>query len=230
MKLNQFETLEDARTYTTQIVNDTADIRSYLTLKNKWREIVGIMRNLEHPLFDAAEGIYQFAKEGKPISFHSDSVTGQVHLSLLDAFMTAGFIDANDKVAILSLCHKPYRNATQEMFNQAKYTPVNQEVNYPDGLSYIETSKSQGVDVFLTNITVDGSFELFLDTCMNGTDKDVSENYIPFSGGAVVARLVSKNGFAQFNLSNNKLRQYNRLYVRSLHDCTFDTQAFTNRG
>lgn len=119
-KYSDFNTIEELHSFTDYIIKDASLLRSYLTLKNKWRNIVDITKDTTHPLFDAAEGIYQFAKEGKPLSFKPDTLTGMAHRKLLSEFVDLALIDTSEE--ILELCNKPYKNVSQEEFDADKAT------------------------------------------------------------------------------------------------------------
>lgn len=176
--------------------------------------------------------------DGRDFNFIIGTTFGDGNIATLDNMATKTLIDKSAEITQLKAMviarsnqeTYPFASATQAQFDAAKFVPTKQQVNYPDGLSYIVTNNGQGIDVLLNNISTDGAFELYLDTCTDSADENLDESFIPFAGGAVVARATSKNGVAQFNLSNRKVRQFNRLYVQALHECTFDAQAITNRG
>lgn len=245
MKLSDFNTLTEAQSYIEtryQFFNNNT-MNSILAQTKLLAPLEVIISDPLHPFFNESKALLT----SEEFNFRRDSTTGLLQISMLDDMINAPItvdmggviVDLTTQLTILknvavekvaNVQIQPFLNTTQAEFDAANFIPVKAEVSYGDGMTYIITTGNQGIDVQLTNISVDGDFELYLDTCADSADQHLDASYIPYAGGQAVARITSKNGVAQFSLSNRKVRQYNRLYVKALHDCTYTAKALVNRG
>ena len=138
--LSDFNTLAEAQSYISYVIEDADDIRAHLMLKGKWGKIIQHTLTATDPMFDAASGLVHKVQFKDPISFNSETEVGQAHLMMLEAFEALGYLTEEEKQEIISLSHvKPYESTTQAQFNSIKGIYTAKSIDYTGGANLIIT-------------------------------------------------------------------------------------------
>lgn len=244
MKLADFATLDEAKAYCENVgrMVSADQMRIFFLTYGLYLYFKNHSEPLEQATYDnmLSAGQYNF------IDGHASNVSGLVDMlianaSNVDTVRLPNGSNLTVKAAITALKQAcvdfanvktyPFENTTQAEFDAAKFIPVRKAIDvYIPNANHLTLLSGEGADITLTDISVDGDFELLLDTCSDSADQSKDESFVPFNGGAVIARVTSHNNKAQFNISSRKVRTYNRFYIRALHECTFKSEARLNRG
>lgn len=126
---NPTKTWSEVQSYTINILSNADTLREYLTLNSKWGKVVAHTINHDDPLFNAASGLIHKVDKAQPISFDAETPNGLAHIFMMNAFVSAGDLVAEEVNEIIALAvTKPFELVTESQFNAAKGVFTEKEV------------------------------------------------------------------------------------------------------